>query len=69
MKSVTANLSYEVYVTCPHCGHNFDAISDEYSDNEGQYSKPLFNNKWDDINLIEQCQSCEGEFTVSGIEY
>lgn len=69
MKRVTANLSYEVYVTCPHCNHNFDVISDEHSDSEGQYSKPLFNNKWDNIDLTEQCPSCEGEFTVSSIEY
>ncbi|AUS01390.1 hypothetical protein NVP1284A_63 [Vibrio phage 1.284.A._10N.286.55.A5] len=69
MKKVDANLSYELYVDCPHCDHNFDVMSDEYSDCDGGYSKPLFNNRWESINVIQSCPECDGEFVVESIVY
>lgn len=62
-----AVLDWHLWTKCPYCGHDFD-LSDH--DEEGQWSKPLFSNKWDNIKGAEvECPRCSEVSEIEEVEY
>ena len=62
-----ADLIWHLFISCPNCNELID-LSDH--DEDGIFSIPIFNNKWDDIKDIEfECPECEHEFIIDGVEY
>lgn len=69
IKSVEASLDFSLYAECPYCQYNNDLAGYPH-DEEGCFSIPLFNNKWDEIKGHEvTCDCCEQMFTISKVEY
>ena len=62
-----AVLDWHLWTKCPYCGHDFDLAD---FDEEGQWSKPLFTNKWDDMKGAEvECPSCGEVSELGEVEY
>ena len=67
MKSQPAQLTWEVYVTCPHCEAQFDVAS---TDDHNELAARIFTNEWDALDGFEtECPECGKEFEMGGIEY
>ena len=66
MKKSTAQLSWSLWIECPHCSHDFDLA--DY-DEEGQWSTPIFNNEWDKLSGEEvECPECTKVFQIEEVE-
>jgi hypothetical protein len=60
------SLSYTLDIECPSCSKEID-LTDQ--DCEGHYTTPIFNNRWDDLKGdIVQCDYCDHEFEITGVE-
>lgn len=69
MLSAEASLSWHLFVECPHCREDIDLADSPYDD-EGYFSEPLFNNRWDEIEGKEvDCPKCKNTFSVSSTVY
>lgn len=69
MLSADASLSWNLFIECPHCKEDID-LADSPHDDEGYFSEPLFNNKWDRIEGAEvDCPKCKNTFSVSSVVY
>lgn len=66
MEKAPATMSFSLDIICPKCGNEIDLTD---CDNDGVYTTPIFNNKWDDLKgeLVE-CE-CGAEFQISEVEY
>ena len=69
MSKVKGQLSYEIYVKCPNCGDVFDIIAEDYQNEDGCITTPLFRNDWDNCRDSTACPKCEFEFEMEGVEY
>lgn len=66
MKSAEAIVEWSLNATCPYCDADVD-LADQ--DEEGCFSGPIFNNRWDDIVGMEaHCPDCSENFTISSVE-
>lgn len=78
--SVVGYVSYDVSVTCPHCGKELKLNQYPYNDDQTEYSlaeddlglalfgtnkKPA---KWEGLTIKYTCCQCRETFTVSGME-
>ena len=62
-----ALLNWNLYTKCPYCGHDFD-LADH--DEDGFYSKPIFSNKWDELDGADvECPSCGQCSQISEVVY
>lgn len=69
MKSTMAKLQWNLWVDCPYCGASLDLSDGEY-DCEGEFSIPIFNNKWNDLKGREvECVNCLYVFKIDEVEY
>ena len=67
MLMAKATLEWNLWVDCPYCFETMD-LSD--MDEEGCYSKPIFNNKWDELRGKEvECIYCTRSFGIESVEY
>ena len=67
MKTATPQLDWSLFVECPECGEDFDLKDRE---EESEFSKPIFNNAWDDIKGMEvDCPKCKSTFSLDKVEY
>jgi len=65
---VEAVLTANLIVCCPKCGLKFDLFTDN-NDDEGDFSGPIFNNEWSDLEgRIVECK-CGSIFEISNVEY
>ena len=70
MESVTAKLVYELWVDCPRCFVPIDLLADHDYDCEGEFSIPIFNNKWGELIGKEvECENCKKVFQIEEVEY
>lgn len=59
--------SFSMRIECPKCSHDFDLVD---HDDDGCYTRPIFNNRWDDLKGEDVlCPECETEFKISEVEY
>ena len=59
MKKAKAILVWHLFIDCPHCGKQLDLADGEY-DQDGIYSRPIFNNNWDYLKKQEvECQKSD----------
>lgn len=66
MKSAEMTVAWSFDVECPYCGEDVD-LADQNDD--GCFTNPIFNNKWDDVVGMEgTCPSCRKDFTISKVE-
>jgi len=66
-KNPIAQMNWSMDIKCPKCKKNIDLAD---VDDDGVYSEPIFNNRWDD--LIDEgvcCPNCDHEFLIGGVEY
>lgn len=69
LESAEVQLHYSLIVECPYCKEEYDLCD---QDDDGQYSTPIFNNKWDDIKGFEiTCPrpDCDMVATIKSVEY
>lgn len=65
---VKAFLSCSLDIECPACHESIDLFGE--IDDECCYSKPIFQNSWEDLNGEEVCCSlCGYEFEIEKVEY
>ena len=65
MKKAEAIVSWSLDVECPYCGSDID-LTDQ--DDDGCFSKPIFNNQWDELVGVEvHCCDCSRDFTISEV--
>ena len=70
MLMATAQLSWNLWIDCPHCGETLDLSDPESFDQDGVISIPIFNNKWDNLEGREiECNSCHRSFDIENVEY
>lgn len=72
MKTTKGEVSASVYVECPHCTHEFDAL--EYDDEDNTLGLILFGSsdkppEWNDANFEVQCPECCNCFMILTLEY
>lgn len=61
-------VDYKLLITCPACGEELDLADVDY-DNDGEFSSPIFSNRWDDLKGVEtNCSSCGHEFKIESVE-
>lgn len=61
------SLSFSLWTECPYCKEDID-LADH--DEDGCYTRPIFNNKWEDLKDKEvYCPKCEKEFLIEEIVY
>ena len=69
MKKSTARLNWNLWTECPHCGGDNDLAGPDF-DCEGDFSTPIFSNKWDDLKGHEvECDQCHQTFQIEEVEY
>jgi ssDNA-binding Zn-finger/Zn-ribbon topoisomerase 1 len=62
----TAQLRWSLDVECPKCEGEVDLSEGD----DGTYSVPIFNNKWDDLEGEHAvCPHCDHEFRIKKVEY
>lgn len=72
MKTCKGIVTAEVYVECPHCGHEFDALEHDDDDHGlanavfGQVGKPA---RWEDTEYELQCPECTSDFIIERLEW
>ena len=65
MESAALTVVWSLDVDCPYCGAEID-LADQ--DDDGCFSKPIFNNRWDDVVGMEAtCPDCGKDFTISEV--
>lgn len=68
MESVNAVLYLSLNVECPKCKQDIDLASVERNE-EGQYSRVIFNNRLDELEGEEVECSCGNIFKIKEVEY
>ena len=67
MKTATPQLGWSLFVECPECGEDFNLAE---MDEEGCFSIPIFENKWDELKGQEvTCPKCQSTFALDKVEY
>jgi uncharacterized protein YbaR (Trm112 family) len=67
MKSSKVRLYFSLNIECPHCQSDIDLAENE---DDGEYSTPIFTNKWNDLKgELVCCPKCEKEFSIDEVEY
>lgn len=62
-----AVLSWHLWTKCPYCGYDFDLAD---FDEDGFYSKPIFSNKWDELEGEDvECPACDQCAQISEVVY
>jgi len=68
MKQADMTIGYHFYVKCPLCGTVLD-LADGDNDSDGEFSTPIFNNRWDDLRgKIVSCSFCDQDFQIREVE-
>lgn len=80
LPQVVGDISYDVEVTCPHCGLTLCLNQFPYNDEEtgyytaedqlglavfGKYTEPA---QWKDLSITYTCCSCHKQFLLSKLE-
>jgi hypothetical protein len=77
---VTGFVSYDVHVTCPHCGKGlhlnqfpYEADDTEYGEQSDTLGMLLFGSpsvpaKWSEMNIGYVCCGCKKRFVLSQVE-
>lgn len=66
---VKAVLDWSLRVECPACKTELDLVESPHDD-EGEFSRPIFNNNWDKCKGARVCcTGCEHVFQLSEIIY
>jgi hypothetical protein len=68
MERVNAVLDWSLNVECPKCKQDIDLAKVERNE-DGQYSRAIFNNKWHDLEGEEVECSCGNIFKIKEVEY
>ena len=65
--SAEVQLEYSLNVTCKECNEGFDLCD---QDEDGAFSRPIFNNDWDDLKgEAVHCPHCGFTDYISKVEY
>ena len=65
--SVNAQLSWSLDIECPHCEGDIDLAD---CDDDTEFARAIFNNKWADLKGAEvTCPHCQEEFLIDEVEY
>jgi uncharacterized Zn-finger protein len=68
MKSSELETMYQFLIDCPYCGEENDLAESDHDD-DGVYSRPIFNNSWCDLVGEEvECKHCGNSFKISSVE-
>jgi len=66
-REINATLRASLEIECPGCGHEFDLFD---HDDDGLYLRPIFNNKWDDLQGEDiECPKCGCSFILGKVEW
>jgi len=69
MKSAELTVSFSLEIGCPYCDIDLDLSIYPY-DEDGEYSIPIFNNRWNDLTGKDvECSHCGNSFKISSVEY
>jgi phage FluMu protein Com len=67
IKAATAILNASLDVECPYCDKDINFFD---HDEDGIYTRPIFNNKWDDLKGMDvTCPHCDSEFVLDDVEF
>ena len=67
MKKSVVMFDYSMMIECPHCEEYFDLVDEE---EDGEYSTPIFNNRWDNLRgELVFCPECGKEFAIECVEH
>jgi len=67
MKKSTVRFDFSMMIECPHCGEDIDLVDEE---EDGEYSRPIFNNDWNNLRgELVFCPECGKEFAIDCVEY
>lgn len=58
---------WHLYIDCPNCGETIDLAEGDY-DVDSQFSKHIFNNDWDAVNVDVECEYCAHQININEIE-
>ena len=59
---------YKFLIRCPFCGKTLDLSDGDY-DSDGEFSEPIFNNRWDSLKGKHiNCIRCMTDFQIGEIE-
>lgn len=65
MKSSDLTITYSLDIECPYCGADIDLCD---QDDEGFLSRPVFNNRWEDLEgKAVTCPDCDKTFKISSV--
>lgn len=66
----TAFLDWSLDTECPHCGREVDLVKYDSDHGDSSIAKMIFTNRWDALADWEiECQHCQKEFKLDGVEY
>ena len=68
MKKADITIGYHFWIRCPFCEKTLDLSDGDY-DSDGEFSEPIFNNRWDSLKGKHiNCVSCLSNFKIGEIE-
>ena len=68
MKKATLFVDYALFIDCPYCREQ-NNLADQVHSDEGKFTIPIFNNKWNDLKDEEvECDSCDEIFQIKSVE-
>jgi hypothetical protein len=68
MKKADLTIGYYFWILCPFCGKNIDLSDGDY-DSDGEFSDPIFNNRWDSLKGKHiNCIHCLSDFKIGEIK-
>jgi len=63
----TVNVEYYLNVECPHCSRVFDLVD---QNDDGCFTTPIFNNRWDDLKGESvECPHCGRESLIVCVQH
>lgn len=71
--AVKATLNIELNITCPHCEHRFDLVSDTNINDEGWlFDQVISDDRWyvdadERLECDTTCPECGGDIVVKGV--